>query len=141
SRAAARRPARPRGVRGRPPADRGDRTVREVWWISLIKAAVIVNLIMVAFAYTTWLERKLLGRMQNRYGPNRAGPFGLLQPFADLIKLVRKEHFLPAGAHPVLYILAPVISLFTAIAAFAVVPFGPGWNIRRYHVNGVVANV
>jgi len=49
--------------------------VTEPWWISLIKAAVIVNLVMVAFAYTTWLERKLLGRMQNRYGPNRAGPF------------------------------------------------------------------
>ena len=59
----------------------------EVWWISLIKAFVIVNLVMLAFAYTTWLERKLLGRMQNRYGPNRAGPFGLLQPIADLVVL------------------------------------------------------
>ena len=50
--------------------------MREPWWISLIKAGVIVNLIMLAFAYTTWLERKLLGRLQNRYGPNRAGPYG-----------------------------------------------------------------
>jgi NADH-quinone oxidoreductase subunit H len=115
--------------------------VTEPWWISLIKSLVIVNLVMVSFAYTTWLERKLLGRMQNRYGPNRAGPYGLLQPIADLIKLVRKEHFLPAGAHPVLYILAPVIAMFTALAAFAVVPFGPGWNIWRYHVNGEIANV
>ena len=82
----------------------------EPWWISLIKAAVIVNLVMLAFAYTTWLERKLLGRMQNRYGPNRAGPFGLLQPFADLIKLVRKESFFPSAAHESLYIAAPVIS-------------------------------
>ncbi len=113
----------------------------EPWWISLIKSAVIVNLIMVAFAYTTWLERKLLGRMQNRYGPNRAGPYGLLQPFADLIKLVRKESFFPIAAHDVLYIGAPVTSMFTALAAFAVIPFGEGWNIWRYHVNGEIANV
>jgi NADH-quinone oxidoreductase subunit H len=115
--------------------------VTEPWWISLIKSAVIVNLIMVAFAYTTWLERKLLGRMQNRYGPNRAGPYGLLQPFADLIKLVRKESFFPIASHDVLYIGAPVISMFTALAAFAVIPFGEGWNIWRYHVNGEVTNV
>jgi len=115
--------------------------VTEPWWISLIKSAVIVNLIMVAFAYTTWLERKLLGRMQNRYGPNRAGPYGLLQPFADLIKLVRKESFFPVASHDVLYIGAPIVSMFTALAAFAVIPFGEGWNIWRYHVNGEVTNV
>jgi NADH-quinone oxidoreductase subunit H len=115
--------------------------VREPWWISLIKAGVIVNLIMVAFAYTTWLERKLLGRMQNRYGPNRAGPYGLLQPFADLIKLVRKESFFPVAARHPLYIAAPIISMFTALAAFAVIPFGAGWQIWRYHVDGEIANV
>ena len=115
--------------------------MREPWWIGLIKSAVIVNLIMVAFAYTTWLERKLLGRMQNRYGPNRAGPFGLLQPIADLIKLVRKEHFFPAASHDVLYIGAPVMAMFTALASFAVIPFGEGWDIWRYHVNGEVTNV
>jgi NADH-quinone oxidoreductase subunit H len=115
--------------------------VTEPWWISLIKSIVIVNLIMLAFAYTTWLERKLLGRMQNRYGPNRAGPFGLLQPIADLIKLVRKESFFPSEAHDVLYIGAPVIAMFTALASFAVIPFGEGWNIQDYHVNGEIANV
>ena len=115
--------------------------MREPWWISLIKAAVIVNLIMVAFAYTTWLERKLLGRLQNRYGPNRAGPYGLLQPFADLIKLVRKESFFPVAARHPLYIAAPIISMFTALAAFAVIPFGAGWQIWHYHVDGEIANV
>jgi len=112
--------------------------VREPWWISLIKAGVIVNLIMLAFAYTTWLERKLLGRMQNRYGPNRAGPFGLLQPFADLVKLVRKESFFPVAARHPLYIAAPIISMFTALAAFAVIPFGAGWQIWHYHVDGAI---
>jgi NADH-quinone oxidoreductase subunit H len=115
--------------------------MKEVWWISLIKAAVIVNLVMAAFAYTTWLERKLLGRLQNRYGPNRAGPYGLLQPIADLIKLVRKESFFPVAAIDAPYIVAPVISMFTALAAFAVIPFGAGWQIWHYHVNGVIANV
>ncbi len=115
--------------------------MREVWWVSLIKSAVIVNLVMGAFAYTTWLERKLLGRMQNRYGPNRAGPFGLLQPIADLVKLVRKESFFPAAAIDAPYILAPLISMVAALAAFAVIPFGGGWQIWRYHVNGVIADV
>jgi NADH-quinone oxidoreductase subunit H len=113
----------------------------EPWWIALIEALVIINLVMAAFAYTTWLERKLLGRLQNRYGPNRAGPFGLLQPIADLIKLVRKESFFPAAAIDIPYIAAPALAVFTALAAFAVIPFGAGWTIAGYQVNGVVADV
>jgi NADH-quinone oxidoreductase subunit H len=113
----------------------------ETWWIALIEALVIVNLVMAAFAYTTWLERKLLGRLQNRYGPNRAGPFGLLQPIADLIKLVRKESFFPAAAIDIPYIAAPGLAVFTALAAFAVIPYGAGWTIAGYQVNGVVADV
>src|SRR5918912_277813 len=115
--------------------------MREPWWISLIKAAVIVNVVLLAFAYLTWVERKLLGRMQLRYGPNRAGPFGLLQPIADLVKLIRKESFFPASAVDVLYILAPVLSAFTALAAFSVIPFGPGWHIWKWNVSGEVANL
>ena len=113
----------------------------EPWWISLIKAFVIINLVMLAFAYTTLLERKLLGRMQLRYGPNRAGPYGSLQPIADLIKLIRKESFFPASAIDLPYIAAPAISMFTALAAFSVIPFGAGWHLWRWHVDGEIANV
>src|SRR5438874_5483851 len=113
----------------------------EAWWISLIKALVIINLLLGLFAYMTLVERKLIGRMQGRFGPNRAGPFGVLQPIADLVKLIRKESFFPAAAIDAPYIIAPVVSAFTALAAFAVIPFGPNWQIGDWEVNGVVANV
>jgi len=111
----------------------------EPWLISVIKAGIIVNVVMVLFAYMTWLERKAMGRMQLRYGPNRAGPFGLLQPIADLLKLIRKEAFAPSSAIGIPYIVAPAISMFTALAAFAVIPFGPGWTVHGWHINGAVA--
>ena len=113
----------------------------EPWWISLIKAVLVVNLVMVAFAFLTWVERKLIGRMQRRYGPNRAGPFGLLQPIADLVKLIRKEAFAPSSAIDLLYILSPAVAAVTAIAAFAVIPWGPGWDIGGYRVDGWILNV
>src|SRR5213596_3236658 len=118
-----------------------ERPMNEPWWISLPKAFVIINLLLVTFAYLTLVERKAMARMQLRYGPNRAGPYGLLQPAADLLKLIRKESFFPTAAIDAPYIVAPVVSAFTALAAFAVIPYGNGWNIWRYHVNGVVANV
>jgi len=115
--------------------------LNQPWWIDLIKAFLIVNLVLGAFAYLTWVERKLLGRMQNRYGPNRAGPLGLLQPIADLVKLLRKESFFPASAVDVLYISAPAVAASTALAAFSVIPFGPVWHIGPYDITGWVVNV
>jgi NADH-quinone oxidoreductase subunit H len=115
--------------------------MHEPWWIAIIEALIIINLVMVTFAYLTWTERKVMGRIQLRYGPNRAGPFGLLQPIADLVKLIRKEAFAPSSAIPIPYIAAPIVAMFTALAAFAVIPFGPGWTINGWYVNGEVANV
>jgi NADH-quinone oxidoreductase subunit H len=115
--------------------------LNQPWWIDLAKAVVIVNLLLGMFAYMTWVERKLLGRMQQRYGPNRAGPFGLLQPIADLVKLIRKESFYPATAVEILYIGAPVISAATALAAFSVIPFGSGWHVWHYDISGEIVDV
>jgi NADH-quinone oxidoreductase subunit H len=115
--------------------------VNEPWWIDAVKAFVIVNLLLLTFAYMTLVERKLIGRMQLRYGPNRAGPRGLLQPIADLVKLIRKESFYPATSIDVLYITAPALSATTALAAFAVIPFGEGWHVGNYYISGQIANV
>jgi NADH-quinone oxidoreductase subunit H len=115
--------------------------VNEPWWIHTIKALLIVNLVLGAFAYSTWLERKVLSRMQHRYGPNRAGPFGLLQPIADLVKLIRKQSFYPTHAIELLYFAAPVVAAMTALAAFSVIPFGGVWHWGPYDVTGRVVDV
>ncbi|MHB8178813.1 MAG: NADH-quinone oxidoreductase subunit NuoH [Vulcanimicrobiaceae bacterium] len=92
--------------------------------IVLIKSAVLLLVVVTTFAYAMLFERKILGWMQLRPGPNRVGPWGLLQPAADAAKLILKEDLTPKTADPLIYRLAPFISLFTAFSVYAVIPFG-----------------
>ena len=111
------------------------------WWVSLIQAFIVINLVMATFAYLTLAERKVMGRMQLRYGPNRAGPFGLLQPIADLVKLLKKESFQPTEAIDWAFILGPFLAAFTALVTFSVIPFGPGWEVGGVYIPGQVADL
>ena len=92
--------------------------------ISILKIAVVFGIFLTAVAYTVLLERKVVGRIQNRWGPTRVGPFGLLQPLADGLKLFLKEDLLPTAVYRPLYIVAPIIALVCALTSIAVIPFG-----------------
>jgi NADH-quinone oxidoreductase subunit H len=98
--------------------------------LSIVKILVVVVVLLVCVAYTVLLERKLVGRIQNRWGPSRVGPFGLLQPLADGAKLFLKEDLLPNGVYRPLYIAAPIIALACALLSISVVPFGESRYFR-----------
>ncbi len=102
-----------------------------VTWVLIpaIKGLLIILLLLTGTAYLTLFERKLLGRFQIRYGPNRAGPFGLLQPLADAVKLFFKEEVVPHHVDKPVYLLAPLLTLVPALALFAVIPLGPDIHV------------
>ena len=100
-------------------------TYSEDWWIQLIKALIIFTVGLSIVPVILIAERKLLGRFQSRYGPNRVGPYGLLQPIADIGKLLGKEHSRPHTSVGLLFVIAPILSILTAVAALAIIPFGP----------------
>ena len=98
------------------------------WWLpvwTLVKVIVIAVPLIIGVAYLTYAERKVIGWMQVRIGPNRVGPLGLLQPFADVLKMLFKEIIVPSGASRALFFIAPMLSLAPALAAWAVIPFTP----------------
>ena len=97
-------------------------TLLQFFLWSLLKVAVVTVVLLMGVAYTVLLERKLVGRIQNRWGPSRVGPFGLLQPLVDGAKSFLKEDLIPSGVYKPLYLLAPMISLGCALLSIAVVP-------------------
>jgi NADH-quinone oxidoreductase subunit H len=107
--------------------------------VLIAKSIVIFAFVLVIVPIILWLERKVLGRFQSRLGPNRVGPYGLLQPAADVLKLLSKERATPGTAVPWMFALAPVISIVTAVATLAIVPFGPkdawGGDIGLYGID------
>lgn len=108
--------------------------------VMLVKMAVVLAVALGLAAYMILLERKLLGRMQVRYGPNRVGYFGLLQPLADGLKMLLKEDIIPDGVDRRIFLVAPAVVAGTALAAFAVVPFGDGLTLFGHRVPQVVVD-
>ena len=101
---------------------------------SVIKSAVALVVLLTAVAYTVWLERKVVGHIQNRWGPTRVGPFGLLQPIADGLKLFVKEDLTPPYVNKPLYIAAPLIAITFALTSIALIPFGNPVTIGGYSI-------
>ena len=109
--------------------------------VSLVKIAIALAILLTAVAYTTLLERKVVGRIQNRWGPSRVGPFGIWQPLADGLKFIFKEDITPPFANKPLYMLAPIIALTTALTSIAVIPIGPWIRVGSINTPLQIADV
>jgi NADH-quinone oxidoreductase subunit H len=107
----------------------------------VIKLAVVLGLLLFIAAYLVWVERKFLARLQVRYGPNRAGKFGLLQPIADTIKMIAKEDTVPEAADRAIFLIAPAVVAVTALLMFAVVPFGSGFTVWGREIPPVISDL
>jgi NADH-quinone oxidoreductase subunit H len=107
----------------------------------VIKLGVVLVVLLLAAGYLVWVERKLIGRLQVRYGPNRAGPFGLLQLMADLIKLATKEDTVPGAADKTIFLLAPAVVGVTAMLIFAVIPFGNSFTLYGRPIPMVITDL
>ena len=111
-----------------------DLFVNYVWPTGVVQIVFILVPLLLSVAYLTYVERKVIAAMQLRKGPNVVGPFGLLQPFADAIKLLFKETILPAGANRVVFVAAPMLTFVLSLIAWAVIPFAEGWVLADINV-------
>src|SRR5262245_43449923 len=103
-------------------------------WITIVTIVVVMGAMLTICAYLIYVERKIAAWVQDRIGPNRVGPFGLLQPLADGLKFVLKEDIIPERVDRLLYLLSPAIAVTTALLAFAVVPFGPTTGSYKFMI-------
>lgn len=114
------------------------------WWILLEKAILILAVVTVSLViamYATWAERKVAAVMQDRIGPNRAGPFGLFQPLADGVKLFMKEEIIPSVSSKFLFVMGPALAMITALMTSAVIPWGPAINLSGREVSLQIADI
>ena len=112
--------------------------------VLLIKIMAVIISVMVSVAYLVYMERKVIGAIQLRQGPNVVGPFGLLQPFADAVKLIIKEHIIPFKSNKICFLIAPIITFTLALLGWAVIPFGADVIVNNGHeviVPNVIANI
>src|ERR1700735_2124524 len=114
---------------------------QQIWWLVLLKVGIVFVFLLLTTMFMIWLERRVVGRMQNRPGPNRAGPFGLLQPIADALKLPLKEDIIPRTSDKLIFVVAPVLSAAPAFVSFAIIPWGPEVSIFHHHTPLQVADV
>jgi len=110
-------------------------------WLTFIVGFILMNVVLVGMAYMTWFERKVIARFQDRLGPTRTGPFGLLQPIADGIKLLGKEDLIPGAADKVVFFFAPLVVFVTAIVTVGFIPFGGTVEIFGRDVNLYAADL
>jgi NADH-quinone oxidoreductase subunit H len=103
-----------------------------IWWLVLLKAGIVFVFLMLTTLLMIWFERRVIGRMQNRPGPNRAGPWGLLQPLADGVKLMLKEDIVPTTVDKMVFVVAPLLSAIPAFVSFAIIPWGPMASIFHH---------
>jgi NADH-quinone oxidoreductase subunit H len=114
----------------------------QLFLIPIVKGFIVAFALLGGFAYLTWLERKLCGRFQIRYGPNRAGPFGLLHPIADMIKMFFKEEFVPGHVERAVYVMAPGIGLVAVFSLFSFIPVAPqALTLFGYTITPYIADV